>query len=195
MDDAILPAMSPREAAFYTANARRSRCVLEYGSGGSTVVAAECDVPLLYSVDSDARWVARLRQHPKIAPLVEAGRAHLLHVDIGPVGNWGKPKSKLSAWKWPRYARRPWLERDLRPDLVLVDGRFRISCILETLRHAPEARIMVHDFRADKPRVRAVLPFVDVIQVVDKLAMLAARSNVDGLRARTVRLLFRYDRR
>lgn len=45
---------------FYREHARRAASILEYGAGGSTVIAAECNVPSLYSVDSDARWIARL---------------------------------------------------------------------------------------------------------------------------------------
>ena len=193
-ETAILPAMTSREIDFYREHARRAASILEYGAGGSTVIAAECNVPSLYSVDSDARWIARLAREPAIAKLVELGRAKLVHVDVGPVRRWGRPRSRLHAWKWPRYARRPWLDKDLRPDLVLIDGLFRIRCILETLRRVtPDTKIMLHDFSPQ--RHRHALPFVEPVEVVDRLALLVPRGDATSLRARATGLLYRYGKK
>jgi hypothetical protein len=190
----IVPAMSAREVEFYRDHAQRASSILEYGSGGSTIIAAECNAPAIYSIDSDLRWIDRLRQEPPVAQLVTQGRARLVHVDIGPVGRWGKPRSKLHAWKWPRYARRPWLESEMRPDLVFIDGLFRTSCLLETLRHAPAgAKIMMHDFSM---RSRShMLAFVEVVEKVDKLALLMPRKDASPLRAQAVSLLYALHKR
>jgi hypothetical protein len=57
--------------------------------------------------------------------------AHVLHVDIGPTGDWGHPTDDSRARHWPDYALQVWDLPDFsHPDVVLVDGRFRLGCFL-----------------------------------------------------------------
>src|SRR6201984_3595128 len=62
------------------------RFYLEYGSGGSTVLAAALNKPFL-SVDTDRLFLESVRG--KIGALTSAQR--LLHADIGRIGPWGIP--------------------------------------------------------------------------------------------------------
>jgi hypothetical protein len=102
--------------------------VLEYGSGGSTVMAVEAGAEV-WAVESDAAWAGRMRdwfaRHPG------PGRAHVLHADIGPTGDWGHPADDSRFRDWPDYPLKVWDEPGFRhPDVVLVDGRFRLACFL-----------------------------------------------------------------
>lgn len=102
--------------------------ILEYGSGGSTVLAAELCGDVV-SVESDAAWAARMQAwflaHPAKA------RLRIEHVDIGPTKEWGYPSDDSAFRKWPDYALKVWDRGDLsHPDVVLVDGRFRLACFL-----------------------------------------------------------------
>ncbi|MDP4033725.1 MAG: hypothetical protein Q8P60_12900, partial [Pseudorhodobacter sp.] len=69
------------EAAALAAALRKAEVVLEYGSGGSTVMAADMG-KTVFSVESDAEWLDGMRQwfdrHPPKAEVV------LHHADIGP---------------------------------------------------------------------------------------------------------------
>jgi hypothetical protein len=171
---AMAPAMTANEVACYVRYLKAATAVLEYGVGGSTVLAAECGVRSLYSIDSDADWVAKVAAHPSVAGMVSAGRAKLVHADIGPVGAWGWPLSYRYIVRWPRYASRLWSDR-FKPDLVLVDGRFRVSCIMTALRHgAPGLKIAVHDFRdpARYHRFERALRFATIIEETDTLVVL-----------------------
>ena len=102
--------------------------VLEYGSGGSTLMAAEAGAEV-WSVESDAAWAAMMQgwfaQNPA------KGRAHVLHADIGPTRDWGHPADDSRLRHWPDYALKVWEAPGFRhPDVVLVDGRFRLACFL-----------------------------------------------------------------
>ena len=94
--------------------------ILEYGSGGSTVLAAEMPGKVVFSVESDPDWLAMMRSwfeaNPPQAQLV------LHHGDIGPTKAWGKPKDNAAFQKWPGYPISVWDRPDfVHPDLVLID--------------------------------------------------------------------------
>ena len=102
--------------------------ILEYGSGGSTVMAAESGATV-WSVESDANWAAMMqawfRQNPS------KGTAHILHADIGETREWGHPADETRLRHWPDYALKVWEAPDFaHPDVILVDGRFRLACFL-----------------------------------------------------------------
>ena len=124
---------------------------IEYGSGGSTVLAASLGKSFV-SVESDRRMSKDLQD--RIGPSTESGR--IVSVDIGATGAWGAPlmthpnDDRLE--RWSHYVTAPWeqLQEDVLPDLVLVDGRFRVACALYSLikLHAkPQATILFDDYR------------------------------------------------
>ncbi len=181
------PHMSADEAQCYGALLARSRTVIEYGSGGSTLMALEhgC-VRKLVSVESDPAWVAQLESVPVVADAVDRDIANLIYVNIGKVGSWGKPTGREMIDQWFRYPAAPW--QDLPdPDLVLVDGRFRVACVMETvLRASPRTLIAVHDFW-DRPKYHVVLPFLDWQQSCGTLGVFRVKPGGD--RTSAVRLL------
>lgn len=152
--------------------------MLEYGVGGSTILAAECNIASLYSLDSDAAWLAKVASQAPVANMIEAGRAKLVHADIGPVGKWGKPYNYSYVLRWPSYAKRPWQD-GFKPDLVLIDGRFRVSCILQALKNGgPDLKIAVHDFWKRR-NYHCVLRFTSVLDRANTLVILKS----DGSRS------------
>lgn len=125
-------ALPPAEAALVQATYDAAQVILEYGSGGSTCLAAEMLGKTVYSVESDKAWCAGLEQW--FAENPPQSTVHLHLADIGPTGKWGKPAGEKH---WRRFARYPysvWERADfVHPDVVLVDGRFRAACFLATL--------------------------------------------------------------
>ena len=61
-------------------------------------------------------------------------RINLNHVDIGPLKEWGNPLNEESKFKWHNYSEAIIsVAKTNNIDLVLVDGRFRVACILTSL--------------------------------------------------------------
>lgn len=129
LDDMALPVfeMLLRECTFY----------LEFGSGGSTVLADALRVRGL-SVEVDRYYAAAVR-----SALSRDSTINVMSVHVGWTRQWGKPivrrKSRRRLARWSRYSTVPF--DVLRgsgdfPDFVLVDGRFRRACALNTARHA-----------------------------------------------------------
>lgn len=120
---------APREAEAVNRLYAKSTCILEYGSGGSTVLAAELGKQI-FTVESDKLWADRLAARVAGLP----GTVHMHHVDIGPTGNWGMPTRPKSHASFHRYPLSVWDRPDMaEPDLVLIDGRFRAACLAATL--------------------------------------------------------------
>jgi hypothetical protein len=108
----------------------KARTILEYGSGGSTLVAAELGADVV-SVESDADWAAMMRAWFDAHPA--KGNVRIEHVDIGSTRDWGYPADDSGFRKWPDYALKIWDSPGFRhPDVVLIDGRFRLGCFLTT---------------------------------------------------------------
>jgi hypothetical protein len=138
------------EAAALTEAYGTARVILEYGSGGSTVLAGDRAEGVIFSVESDAAWMADLEAwfdaHPPQSPVI------LHHADIGPTRAWGFPRGKAAMDRWPAYALSVWERPDFRaPDLVLVDGRFRLACMLTTLYTIQAPTVLLVDDYVDRP--------------------------------------------
>jgi predicted O-methyltransferase YrrM len=68
---------------------RRHVVILEYGSGGSTVLASEMPGKTVFSVDSDRRWARNLQSYLDQAETNSP--VHLHHSSIGKTGKWCRP--------------------------------------------------------------------------------------------------------
>ena len=151
----------PRDAvAALTKALGSARCYLEYGSGGSTILAVRSGVPDIISVESDGLWLEAVRA----ALAGQLGPGHRLHhADIGPTARFGHPASERHWRRFPNYALDPWAlcgDAGLVPDLVLIDGRFRTACLLATLIHARPGCLALFDDYAERPTYHRVARFV-----------------------------------
>lgn len=129
-NSAIWPELSfpPAEADFLRQEYERASVILEYGSGGSTILASEMPGKRVFSVESDRAWAMRMQA--RIDELAPASPASIHYFDIGPTGEWGRPLGKEN---WPLFFRYPidiWEKTYFRhPDVILIDGRFRPACL------------------------------------------------------------------
>jgi hypothetical protein len=173
------PMMTARELACFKHRLARADIYLEFGCGGSTRLAAEAPVKRIWSVETDGRWIAKCRQHPTIAAAANAGRIDFVHVDVGPIRRFGYPLGKRTAQRWPDYYLRVWERIEEPPDLVLVDGRFRIACAVQVLLRCPrETTVLFHDFTL-RERYSTLLRFAEAVETVDTLAVLQAKPDLD----------------
>lgn len=144
--------------------------VLEYGSGGSTILAAGQDHSLVMSVESDRAWAENLqavlsRDFPK-------ANVRLHWADIGPTKKWGRPADHKA---WDRFHlyplsvwNMPWFRH---PDLILIDGRFRIGCLLAALYRIERPATVLFDDYANRPHyMKAIETFVRPVEIVGRMA-------------------------
>ena len=147
--------LPPEEAEAVRAAYAGADVILEYGSGGSTVLAADLPGRSVTSVESDRAWADRLRAFIEGRP--RARRVAIHHADVGPTGRWGRPTGHATWARFHRYPLGPWdLPGFEHPDVVLIDGRFRAACFLATLFRITRPVEVLWDDYVDRPAYHAV---------------------------------------
>lgn len=170
----IQPAMSPAEVDCYGALLDYAQSIVEFGSGGSTLHAVTRGVARIVSVESDPAWIARLRGNTEIVAAEKEGRLTLIHADVGPVTSYGAPADTSMSAKWPDYALAPWHSCS-KPDIVLVDGRFRVACIAQAALHCKRAALIaVHDFWK-RPAYHEALRVLEWVSTVESFCIFRPR--------------------
>ena len=106
---------------------------MEFGGGGTTLLAAEMAVATI-TVESDRFFAEKLKS------ALGDTSVRVLIPNIGLTERWGRPLFKKPTAarlkRWRRYVDAPFVNLRGFPDLILVDGRFRVACTLEAARQA-----------------------------------------------------------
>jgi len=159
---------------------------LEYGAGGSTVAAFKVGADVT-SVESDKRWVSAVEGACQgLAHDEFAGDPNLsiTYANLGFSGTWGYPLfAQLTAARvrrWAYYSLAPWLGcKEFSPEIILVDGRFRVACVIASLlfcRNA-DAVVIVDDYR-NRPQYGILAEIAYVEEVVGRSLVLRCESRV-----------------
>jgi hypothetical protein len=172
------PHMDPEGGAEFERSLKAASFYLEFGAGGSTVMAARLGKPGV-SVEGDPHYLRDVRRKLRTIP----NDIQLIHVDIGRTEQWGFPQDRRpteeNLAKWSEYVAAPFRKLENRFfDLVLIDGRFRAACALRTISEArkrnAKVRILIDDYRdAEDPR-----PHYQVIEQYAQLARMSGRMAV-----------------
>ncbi len=184
------PAMMESDVALYRQTlgeaVKRNKCMtyVEWGSGGSTFIAQEYSDRVV-SVENHPEWCNIMLQHTIIQCSIAEGRMVYVCVNGGPVGHWGVPKNETS------YQSHLYIEvlnnfADLHPDLVLVDGRYRVACALNSIKWSkPDSVLMIHDYHNRKHYwdVEKCFDLIDVGSSFDKhvFGTFTKKPNIDSV--------------
>ncbi len=176
--------MSLAEKEFLQRELSKSSTFLEFGAGESTRMALQNpELEQIRTVESDPVFMSTFLQQNKA--LVSQERFRYLIPDLGPVREWGIPTDRRYRARWPSYVKAGW-EGNFQPDLILVDGRFRVACSLEALlRQKNDFRLLIHDFPF-RPQYHLLLDFFHIENAVDRLYLLQPRTDADLYRARRI---------
>lgn len=142
--------MGPKEIQLYDEMLSKGSVYFEFGLGGSTLFAAQhSNLHHITAVDSSTSWITKVKSEAPIAAGIQRGRISIVHVDLGPVGAYGYPIHRDAARE--REYSKAILGTTPAPDVVLVDGRYRVACALRTVLSAvqngwPHLILMIHDY-------------------------------------------------
>ncbi len=145
------PFMDEASIARFKAEVSRARHYVEFGSGGSSVFVDRQGIPGI-SVEND-RFYARA-----VASRLNGGSIRQIVIGMGLTREWGFP-----LFPDPRlaeaYVSAPWQTGAPFPDFILVDGRYRVACALESARRAHEANahaVLMFDDYTVRPHYHVV---------------------------------------
>jgi len=159
---------------------------LEFGMGGSTVLAAMHGVRFV-SVDSDPYFMKAVKQKVKANGHDDPERQTFIHADIGPTEAWGTPvlqrATPARAKRWRRYVDAPWAAMKNKPGpyLVLVDGRFRVASALAAAKNLDrtQTQILIDDY-VDRDHYRVVERHLELRRRCGRMALFTPRADLDA---------------
>ena len=144
----------------------KSKKVLEFGSGGSTILLAAI-VEKLISIESDKKFAAQVNR--KLESLNYKSKASVIYANIGPTKSFGQPFSFLSPifkHRYKNYARVfDNLDKQFEPDIVFVDGRFRVWCSIQACKKLESNFTLIIDDYFDRKEYHEIENFLGPAKV------------------------------
>jgi len=123
---------------------KHTQTYYEYGCGKSTEFVYKYSNASIFSVDTSNDWVRKIKS---LEGIEESNRLNLSWVDVGEITDWGTPTSFKMKHNFIKYAELLWLNNKI-PDLILIDGRFRVLCFLTSIKFAPAGcKILFDDYK------------------------------------------------
>tara|TARA_B100001057_G_scaffold239402_1_gene239648 strand:+ start:1629 stop:2291 length:663 start_codon:yes stop_codon:yes gene_type:complete len=115
---------------FFKKHLKKCKFYLEYGSGNSTLLAVKYKKKFI-SIEGDRSFYNYLRINKKINDIK--------YINIGPTKYFSYPilpfyfiKKKIR--KYSNYFEKMFFGKKLIPDLILIDGRFRVNVCLNIIK-------------------------------------------------------------
>jgi hypothetical protein len=167
-DPPTVPHLDDETAQWLEEQLKGTKLYLEFGSGGSTLLANRLGVRTV-SVESDRFYAASVRHALANPELIE-----ILTPAVGITREWGFPVF-FKRRKGRRYVTAPFHRFDSQfPDLIMVDGRYRVACALESARQASragaESRLLLDDY-AQRPEYRVLEQYLGAPVRIGRAAM------------------------
>jgi hypothetical protein len=144
----------------------------EFGSGNSTIYTAnKLTVAKVYSVENDKQWHRRIINvhHKKI-------EIQYANTD-SPNNSYGKP-TKIDKRKFANYYRG--YKVSYNCNIIMIDGRFRVSCALDIFNKINENVIVLFDdFVNRTSKYDCVLKYFNVVEKGERMIVLCRKSTTE----------------
>lgn len=174
--------LPPDEADLVSRTYAGAGTILEYGSGGSTLLAVRgAATAQVISVESDPDWALRMTN--TLAAEGVSDRARIHFADIGHVVEWGMPKDTAAHRRYHLYASGVWDARWFRqPDVVLIDGRFRVACLITAMLRTTKPLTVLFDDYYDRPYYHWIEDLAPVAERTGRMARFEVQpvARLDG---------------
>ena len=154
----------------------KNKNVLEFGAGSSTIALSKI-AKRLVSVESDKMLIRELDKR------INDAHVFIHFANIGPVSSFGTPISifKLRFQSNYRNYHAKIFELDIKNtqfDVVIIDGRFRVSCFLNSLNHIAPPFIIIFDDYFSRWEYQIIESFnLDLLERVDDCAVFYVKKD------------------
>jgi hypothetical protein len=150
---------------------------IEYGSGGSTITALENGLNVI-TAETDRRWVKKVKD--KAVELNLEQNLNIEFTDFGEIKNYGYPKV-FNKEKALEYVNSVWNRAKaigMKPDVILIDGRFRVSSFIKSYIESDSGTIILFDdfMRSDYDFVRSLgIEY----QLISRMAIIEKKEHIE----------------
>ena len=156
----------------------------EFGSGGSTVYACNMGVPNIISIENDSKWYNKLTNIAIIKQYIQNQKLQIKLYDLKCIWwkhvSWGNPPESIEnidKTEWESYSTSI-LECDKIQDLVLIDGRLRVACALNSYyKMDQDSFLLFHDY-TNRPQYNIIEKFFTIIESQDTLCVFKKKMEI-----------------
>jgi hypothetical protein len=182
------PHLESESSKWFEKKLRSSQKYLEYGSGGSTYLAAKFNISFI-TIESDKRFLKALICKIRKDGFFNANKQFYILRKTGFIERWAYPLRGLHLTKkqienFKKYSNPP---RELSssyslPDFVLIDGRFRVACFLKLLKLLNKSKnwtIAIDDY-ANRPEYHVVERYAPLDFCIGKMGIFSKTHIFDS---------------
>ena len=146
----------------------------EYGCGTSTIYASNNSSAEILSVDTSEEWTNKVRNSIR-----SNNTLNIKFINVGKTSEWGYPISYSNRKVFIKYISFIW-EQSKLPDLILIDGRFRVACFLYSLMKAKKGtKIIFDDY--NRKEYHVVEEYIKPIQIEKDQALFIVPEIINTL--------------
>lgn len=172
------------DRALFEREVRQCRVYGEYGVGASTNwVYANTSVPIVAN-ETSPEWASHVLRDKDLA------RIDLQLIDVGALGAWGRPETYEKRENFESYCLSIW-QRARRPDLVLIDGRFRVCCFMTAVLEGGAGLRILFDDYTFRPHYHVVEEILPVRESCGRQVFFEVTADIDREKAASLRDQFR----
>lgn len=165
--------MPEDQIKFYKNVIEETTNYLEFGSGGSSIYASNNINGNGLTFESDFEWYNNVKQQ------INNSNYQIKYIDIESKTNtWGYPGNKCDLEKQKAYSTefKKYI-KDLNPDTILIDGRYRVSCALQIHEYIDtNCRVLFDDF-LNRNHYHIVLEYYDIVNKVNNMVELRKKTD------------------
>jgi hypothetical protein len=155
----------------YTLNAK---IYGEYGVGQSTRWVIENTEAKIISVESNKDYLDWLS-----SKLSDKKRSLFIWADIGTIfDGFGRPANYDKRDNFKFYFNAIW-QQNLKPDVVLIDGRFRVACFFSSILNADPGTVIIFDDYTYRPYYHIVEEVIKPFELNDRQAFFKVPNSFD----------------
>ena len=179
------PQFSYKDLTYFKKLIKNKKNIIEYGMGGSTIYLIKSNKNLV-SVETDKNFLEIIKSK---LHNIRLNKSILFYENIGETNLWGYPidnrinKKNLNRWK--KYVKSPWkyIKSKNFPNVILIDGRFRVACAvlaLKKIKFKRQSLVFFDDFNK-RDYYNDVLKVAKVIKKLDRASILKPKKISDKI--------------
>mgnify|MGYP001323333655 CR=1 FL=1 len=166
------PQFSYKDFVYFRKLIKNKKNIMEYGMGGSTIYLIKRNKNLI-SVETDKNFLEIIKSKVQN---IKLHKSALFYENIGETNLWGYPIdnriNKKNLIRWKKYIGSPWryIKTKNFPNLILIDGRFRVACAVlavKKIKFKRQSLVFFDDFN-QRDYYNDVLKVAKVIKKLDR---------------------------
>ena len=148
----------------------------EFGVGKTTNWVFKNTNCSIICVDSSKEWIQVVKNN--ISNRNSLDRINFKWFDLGEIGDWGTPLSYNKHVNISKYINSIWTT-NCHPDLVLIDGRFRVACFLNTLLKSEVGTKIIFDDYTNRKYYHIIEDIIKPVEKYKRQALFIKNENFD----------------